>query len=33
MLKGLGAKVVRTPTEAAFDSPDSHIGVSLKFRD
>jgi cystathionine beta-synthase len=33
VLKGLGAKVIRTPTEAAFDAPDSHIGVSLKCRD
>lgn len=30
VLKGLGAIVIRTPTEAAFDSPESHIGVSLK---
>ncbi len=27
-LTALGAKVIRTPTEAAFDSPDSHIGVA-----
>jgi cystathionine beta-synthase len=33
VLKGLGAKVIRTPTEAAFDAPESHIGVSLKIRD
>lgn len=33
VLKGLGAKVIRTPTEAAFDAPESHIGVSLKCRD
>ena len=33
VLKGLGAKVIRTPTEAAFDAPESHIGVSLKLRD
>ena len=25
-LRALGAEVIRTPTEAAFDSPDSHIG-------
>lgn len=25
-LRALGAEVVRTPTEAAWDSPDSHIG-------
>lgn len=29
-LKGLGAKIVRTPTEAPFDSVESHIGVALK---
>ncbi|WVQ70680.1 hypothetical protein IAR50_000202 [Cryptococcus sp. DSM 104548] len=28
MLKALGAEIVRTPTEAAFDSPESHIGVA-----
>ena len=33
VLKGLGAKVYRTPTEAASDAPESHIGVSLKLRD
>lgn len=33
VLKGLGAKVIRTPTEAAFDSPESHIGISQKLRD
>ncbi|KZT43111.1 cystathionine beta-synthase [Sistotremastrum suecicum HHB10207 ss-3] len=27
-LKALGAEVVRTPTEAAWDSPESHIGVA-----
>ena len=25
-LRALGAEVVRTPTEAASDSPESHIG-------
>jgi len=30
VLKGLGAEIVRTPTEAAFDSPESHIGVANK---
>tara|TARA_B100002052_G_scaffold70696_2_gene64071 strand:+ start:13654 stop:14610 length:957 start_codon:yes stop_codon:yes gene_type:complete len=30
VLKALGAKIVRTPTEAAWDSPDSHIGVAKK---
>lgn len=33
VLKGLGATVIRTPTEAAFDAPDSHIGISLQKRD
>lgn len=28
VLKGLGAEIVRTPTEAAWDSPESHIGVA-----
>ena len=30
VLKSLGAKIVRTPTEAAWDSPESHIGVAKK---
>jgi len=30
VLKALGAKIVRTPTEAAWDSPESHIGVAKK---
>ena len=25
-LRALGAEVVRTPTEAAWDSPESHLG-------
>lgn len=29
-LKGLGAEVIRTPTEAAWDSPESLIGVANK---
>jgi len=32
VLEALGAKVVRTPTEAAFDAPDSHIGVANKLQ-
>lgn len=28
VLEALGAEIHRTPTEAAFDSPDSHIGVA-----
>ncbi|KYQ89635.1 cystathionine beta-synthase [Tieghemostelium lacteum] len=30
VLKALGATIIRTPTEAAFDSPESHIGVAKK---
>jgi len=33
MLKGLGADVIRTPTEAASDSPESHISVARRIRD
>ena len=29
-LKALGAEIVRTPTEAAFDSPESHISVAKR---
>ncbi|KAJ3198362.1 hypothetical protein HDU82_001241, partial [Entophlyctis luteolus] len=32
VLKALGAEIVRTPTEAAWDSPDSHIGVAKKLK-
>ncbi|KAL4242589.1 Cysteine Synthase/Cystathionine Beta-Synthase [Abortiporus biennis] len=31
-LRALGAEVVRTPTEAAWDSPESHIGVAQKLQ-
>lgn len=30
VLKALGAEIVRTPTEAAWDSPESHIGVARR---
>jgi cystathionine beta-synthase len=30
VLEALGARIVRTPTEAAFDSPESHIGVARR---
>ena len=30
VLKALGAEIIRTPTEAAWDSPDSHIGVAKR---
>lgn len=30
VLKALGAEIIRTPTEAAWDSAESHIGVAKK---
>ena len=30
MLKALGAEIIRTPTEAAWDAPESHIGVAKR---
>jgi len=30
VLKAFGAKIYRTPTEAAWDSPESHIGVAKR---
>lgn len=30
MLKALGAEIVRTPTSARFDEPESHIRVAQK---
>lgn len=30
VLKALGAEIIRTPTSAAWDSPESHIGVARK---
>ena len=30
VLRALGAEIVRTPTAAAFDSPESHIGVARR---
>ena len=32
ILKTLGAEIVRTPTEAAWDSPESHIEVAKKMQ-
>ena len=29
-LKALGAEIVRTPTSASFDSPESHISVAQR---
>ena len=28
VLKGLGAHIIRTPTEASWDAPESHLSVS-----
>jgi cystathionine beta-synthase len=33
MLKALGAEIIRTPTEAAWDDPESHIGVANKLNE
>ena len=30
VLSALGARIIRTPTEAAWDSPTSHIGLAKK---
>ncbi|KAH9479388.1 Cystathionine beta-synthase [Psilocybe cubensis] len=32
LLRALGAEVIRTPTEAAWDSPESHIGVANRLQ-
>ena len=32
VLKALGAEIVRTPTEAAWDAPDSHIEIAKKMK-
>ncbi len=32
VLEALGAEIVRTPTEAAYDAPESHIGVAAKLQ-
>ena len=32
VLEALGAEIIRTPTEAAFDSPDSHISVANRLQ-
>ena len=33
VLKALGADIYRTPTEAAFDSPESHISLANRLKD
>lgn len=32
VLEALGAQIIRTPTEAAWDAPESHIGVAKKLQ-
>lgn len=32
VLEALGAEIIRTPTEAAWDSPESHIGVAKRLQ-
>ena len=32
VLSALGAHIIRTPTEAAWDAPESHIGVAKKIQ-
>ena len=33
VLEALGAEIVRTPTEAAWDAPESHIGVAKRLNE
>jgi len=33
VLEALGAEIIRTPTEASWDSPESHIGVAKRLRE
>lgn len=32
VLEALGAEIIRTPTEAAFDAPESHISIAKKLQ-
>ncbi|KAF4086564.1 hypothetical protein AMELA_G00084960 [Ameiurus melas] len=32
VLRALGAEIVRTPTAASFDSPESHVGVAWRLK-
>lgn len=32
-LEALGAEIIRTPTEASFDDPESHIGIAKKLNE
>ena len=31
-MRALGAEIVRTPTSARFDSPESHVGVAWRLK-
>ena len=33
VLKALGAEIVRTPTSAGFEAPESHIGVAWRLKE
>ena len=33
VLEALGAEIIRTPTEAAWDSPESHLGVARRLHE
>ncbi|HLL23893.1 MAG TPA: cystathionine beta-synthase [Kofleriaceae bacterium] len=33
VLEALGAEIIRTPTEASWDSPESHIGVAKRLKE
>ncbi len=33
VLEALGAKIIRTPTEASYDSPESHISVAKRLQE
>ncbi len=33
VLEALGAEIIRTPTEAAFDAPESHISVAKRLKE
>jgi cysteine synthase len=33
VLEALGAEIIRTPTEAAWDAPESHIGVAKRLHE
>ena len=33
VLRGLGERIIRTPNEASFDAPESHLSISKKIHD